>query len=99
MKLFILIFTLILSISTAEECNTVRDIAVTKRLIGAYVPQCQKEDESKYNILQCHASTWYCWCVDEITNEAYTKQFRPEETNNYRTMQLSKLCDVHKIND
>ena len=99
MKLFILILTLIISISAAEKCHTVRDIALTKRLIGAYIPQCQKEDESKYIILQCHASTWYCWCVDEITNEPYTEHFRPEETDNYRTMQLSNLCDVHKIND
>lgn len=99
MKLFTLIFTLIFCYSAATTCKETRDELTSKHLVGAYIPQCQKGDESKYNILQCHASTWYCWCVDEITNEAYTQQFRPEETDNYRTMQLSNLCDVHKIND
>ena len=28
-----------------------------------FVPQC--EEDGSYNKTQCHASTGYCWCVDE----------------------------------
>ncbi|EDO39095.1 predicted protein, partial [Nematostella vectensis] len=31
-------------------------------LIGAYIPQCDKD--GRYSALQCHGSTGYCWCVN-----------------------------------
>ena len=100
MKLFTLIFTLIVCYSAATNCKETRDELTSKHLIGAYVPQCQKEDESKYNIMQCHASAWYCWCVDEITNEAWTELFRPElATYENYSEKVSKICNDHKKND
>lgn len=102
MKLFTLIFTLIFCYSAATTCKQTRDELTSKHLVGVYVPQCQKEDETKYNTMQCHASTWYCWCVDEITNEAFTELFRPvsltyKEWDN--SAKILEICNDHKKND
>lgn len=34
-----------------------------KRLIGAYIPQC--DQNGFYKSLQCHSSIGKCWCVDK----------------------------------
>ncbi|XP_043553578.1 uncharacterized protein nid2a isoform X3 [Chiloscyllium plagiosum] len=36
-------------------------------LIGAYIPQCDKQ--GNFKPLQCHGSTGHCWCVDERGQE------------------------------
>jgi len=38
-----------------------------KRMVGAYVPQCNQEGH--YEKVQCHAGTAYCWCADKNGNE------------------------------
>ena len=34
---------------------------------GMFVPQCR--EDGGYQATQCHASTGFCWCVDEYGNE------------------------------
>ncbi|CAH1243300.1 EFCAB14 [Branchiostoma lanceolatum] len=50
--------------SGETKCMQARLEAQTKALIGQYVPQCT--EDGRYRPLQCHASTGYCWCVDEL---------------------------------
>ncbi|XP_078657513.1 uncharacterized protein LOC144903355 isoform X9 [Branchiostoma floridae x Branchiostoma belcheri] len=46
------------------KCTQDRLEAKASGLIGQYVPQCT--EDGRYRPLQCHASTGYCWCVDEL---------------------------------
>lgn len=34
----------------------------SRRLVGAFIPRCA--EDGSYELLQCHASTGHCWCVD-----------------------------------
>lgn len=44
------------------------------RLLGAYEPQCT--DDGMFERTQCHASSGFCWCVDEHTGERISQAFR-----------------------
>ena len=41
--------------------------AIPEGIVGAFVPQC--EEDGSYSKVQCHGSTGYCWCVDELGNK------------------------------
>ena len=43
------------------------EATANKGLIGSYIPQCTESGD--YEAMQCHASTGYCWCVDENGEE------------------------------
>ena len=36
-------------------------------MVGLHVPECKEDGE--YNAVQCHMTSGYCWCVDELGNE------------------------------
>ncbi len=36
-------------------------------LPGAFMPQCKENGD--FEETQCHGSTGYCWCVDELGNK------------------------------
>ena len=46
------------------DCSTLREkiLYFGSNRIGQYVPQCNDQDKTKFNTLQCHGSTGYCWC-------------------------------------
>ncbi|XP_078573931.1 uncharacterized protein LOC144860543 isoform X6 [Branchiostoma floridae x Branchiostoma japonicum] len=46
------------------KCRQARLEAQASAMIGRYVPQCT--EDGRYRPLQCHSSTGYCWCVDEL---------------------------------
>ena len=65
----------------AKEANGGRIIVngITVLPLGKFVPKC-KEDGS-FELVQCHPSTGYCWCVDENGGEVTftkTRQGKPE---------------------
>ena len=66
MKAFNLIVTLHVSFAGEKKrskCQQEFD-AIPGGIVGAFVPQC--EEDGSYSKVQCHGSTGYCWCVDEL---------------------------------
>ena len=45
-----------------SRCDGILEEQRNASLIGAYLPQC--EEDGSFSLLQCHASTGYCWCVN-----------------------------------
>lgn len=56
------------SLLGVTECQR-KYLEVTSKgpLIGAYIPQCDKN--GAFSAMQCHASTGHCWCVDLNTGK------------------------------
>ena len=59
------------TVSTTVEpsslCEVTKFEAQSGGLLGSFIPQCS--EEGLFSRLQCHGSTGYCWCVDELTGE------------------------------
>ena len=60
-------------VSPSPLCPAVLEQVNSRPLIGAYVPQCEKD--GRFSAVQCHGSTGYCWCVDPETGQPTTAQF------------------------
>lgn len=66
-----------LCVATAEGCQAIRDERLSSGLIGAYIPDCA--EEGLYKPTQCHGSTGFCWCVNEIGEEILETRRGPGE--------------------
>lgn len=61
-----------------HHCAATREgLLAAKPLVGQVIPSCN--DNGDYESTQCSGSTGYCWCVNELTGERVTEQFRPWE--------------------
>ena len=50
------------------ECETIREHALTSKLVGAYIPACS--GDGRYEARQCQSGTNnHCWCVDVVTGK------------------------------
>ncbi|XP_075056895.1 equistatin-like [Mixophyes fleayi] len=58
-------------------CLKERELAKKKPLIGAYVPQCDKD--GNYRPLQCHGSTGMCWCINTDGKEIAGTRTSPRQ--------------------
>jgi len=72
-----LIFTTTQATQTYLPCKEVAaQFEGSTRLIGSFVPQCQKENNLLYESLQCHGSIGMCVCVDQVTGEHISNAWR-----------------------
>lgn len=55
-------FTCVAGEQLMSRCDGILEEQRNASLIGAYLPQC--EEDGSFSLLQCHASTGYCWCVN-----------------------------------
>lgn len=63
------------------DCNTLRDKITFfgNNRIGQWIPQCEKDNTTKFTKEQCQGSTGYCWC--SLSNGKVTsKKFRSWES-------------------
>ncbi|XP_033628590.1 papilin-like [Asterias rubens] len=55
------------TVEPSSLCEVTKSEAQSGGLLGSFIPQCS--EEGLFSRLQCHGSTGYCWCVDELTGE------------------------------
>ena len=63
-----------LGVPPSPLCRYIQESVRNSSLIGAYVPQC--EEDGSFSAYQCHASTAYCWCVDQSTGVPLSESVR-----------------------
>jgi len=67
---FFSIVSLFSFVAWLSPCQIQRRQALGLRgvpVVGLHLPEC-KEDGG-YSAVQCHMTSGYCWCVDELGNE------------------------------
>ncbi|XP_054711685.1 U24-ctenitoxin-Pn1a-like [Uloborus diversus] len=66
--------------STIKSCDCVLENYNARKqgLLGGYIPQCS--DDGRYEKVQCHAGTGFCWCADTNTGKNVTKPARGSPT-------------------
>ena len=62
---------------TVKGCKAIREEVLSSRRLGAFIPDCT--EEGLYVPLQCHGSTGYCWCVNEMGEEILETRRGPGE--------------------
>lgn len=68
MKIFLVLFFIIISFSRAQNCcDAQTDALLNCDGIGCFIPDCSNSCD--WIPLQCWASTGACWCVDNFGNE------------------------------
>ncbi|XP_033634887.1 uncharacterized protein LOC117296122 isoform X3 [Asterias rubens] len=60
-----------------KGCKAIREEVLSSRRLGAFIPDCT--EEGLYVPLQCHGSTGYCWCVNEMGEEILETRRGPGE--------------------
>eukprot|EP00794_Sanderia_malayensis_P014103 gene14103-15576_t len=80
------------------ECERVRRNGSSNSLPGRFVPKC--EDDGSYSEVQCHGSTGYCWCVDELGKKREDTEVRGKkpECTKKRRKSCQDLVDEAKQN-
>ena len=59
---------------------------------GTYLPTCKENGD--FEIMQCHGSTGYCWCVDEKGNQIYSISHRDKGLQCERSMYFIAFFSV-----
>ncbi|XP_022094920.1 papilin-like [Acanthaster planci] len=84
----------VVQVTTTSEpvslCLVTRQNAQSQNVIGNFIPQCT--EEGLFVRRQCHGSTGYCWCVDEMTGEEIVTRV-PKDPR------ARPDCDVYYRND
>lgn len=84
-KISFLLSTLLILVtkcqSLAKELNALGTVINGTTVLppGTFVPKCNKD--GAFEVVQCHPSTGYCWCVDEVGSEILhtkTRQGKPD---------------------
>lgn len=81
--------------NSQSKCQAERNTASNRGpLVGVFVPKCK--NDGSYEERQCHGSTGYCWCVNEITGEeiAGTKQRRGQYVNCSGMYDTHSTCNI-----
>ncbi|KAL0985520.1 hypothetical protein UPYG_G00157950 [Umbra pygmaea] len=78
-----------------RPCEQHKNSPDGKPMLGAFVPQCDKNGQ--YKPLQCHGSTGHCWCVDSKGQEKPGSRKGPGAGKvNCDIPERPKTCKQHK---
>ena len=87
--LFLLLCTLTYANTGYVPCRD-KHAQYKDQQIGFFFSTCREDNDLLYKTLQCHGSTGFCMCVDQVTGERLTKPFRLTEEEYSKG---EKICD------